>query len=697
MRVKCLSYRCLLILILGFTSSFHFVYAGLVPHAAIGDLKYNDNTTPQSVSFSAYIVGRSGETLNQNDLDCNYSNGSWQVQCGNFPTNWNPGEVLHVDFNDGSGFSGSIEVTLTNQAFDDAGQTTLMNSSDNIKLSAGDLTATHGDVIEVPIYMDGIQLSDSLLAFELEVGFDTELLLPVEATQQNTMIANWEMLISAPKAETIDIAGFTSNSSSTALIADGGILLNVKFISQGDPNQQTTESAMVRILDAVLYTMDETYVVRHTKTGAMTFQPASSTVTRQISLGTGWNLISLGVTPETNSLPEVFGAVDAAFVSTFFSGGTGYRTWGASRPSFLNDLLVLDGLHGYWVNSAEINTVSWSVIGTSIPVTTPIILYPNWNLVAYLPDDEYALDESLQSLGQKVSAATGYLGASEGFKTWGRDRPSFLNDLNSMAPGLGYWIKLDTTGTLTYPQNGTPISKRLAKFDQNDQVNEISQMPQNCDFWALQPETLSLGDTITVFDPQNVMCGDTVVVQSPDNPNDFAFLVHVSGDDPLTVDVDEGAEPGDTLSFYINHKQAAILGVSENGDNTYKIQTGVSPVFVPNGDMRIRLMKVSDSNVASNSGRMNDFQLYANYPNPFNPNTLIPFQLAGTNTISLHVYDVTGKLIRKLIDNAVYPAGKYAVQWQGDNDNGSKVASGVYMIQLRSDHHLQVKKCILIQ
>lgn len=77
-----------------------------------------------------------------------------------------------------------------------------------------------------------------------------------------------------------------------------------------------------------------------------------------------------------------------------------------------------------------------------------------------------------------------------------------------------------------------------------------------------------------------------------------------------------------------------------------------------------------------------DYRLAQNYPNPFNPSTTIEFALPINKQISLGVYNMLGQKVKTLVDNESYTAGTYQVQWDGTNQNGQKVASGVYVYRL---------------
>ncbi len=74
-------------------------------------------------------------------------------------------------------------------------------------------------------------------------------------------------------------------------------------------------------------------------------------------------------------------------------------------------------------------------------------------------------------------------------------------------------------------------------------------------------------------------------------------------------------------------------------------------------------------------------QLIGNAPNPFNPATTIKFDLAAGGAAALRVYDVRGRLVRTLVDGPM-PAGAHQISWDGRNNAGSAVASGVYLLEM---------------
>ena len=90
----------------------------------------------------------------------------------------------------------------------------------------------------------------------------------------------------------------------------------------------------------------------------------------------------------------------------------------------------------------------------------------------------------------------------------------------------------------------------------------------------------------------------------------------------------------------------------------------------------------------------NAYRLSQNYPNPFNPETTIRYDIAETGTVRLSVYALTGQHIRTLADGE-RPAGTYSVAWDGTDDTGRDVASGVYLCRMEAGEYSAVRKILL--
>jgi FlgD Ig-like domain len=93
----------------------------------------------------------------------------------------------------------------------------------------------------------------------------------------------------------------------------------------------------------------------------------------------------------------------------------------------------------------------------------------------------------------------------------------------------------------------------------------------------------------------------------------------------------------------------------------------------------------------------NRFALHANVPNPFNPITTIAYDVpVGGAEVNIFIYDVSGRLVRELV-NEHRAAGSWSVQWNGEDDRGVRVASGVYFYRMRAGDFVETKKMVLLK
>ena len=94
-------------------------------------------------------------------------------------------------------------------------------------------------------------------------------------------------------------------------------------------------------------------------------------------------------------------------------------------------------------------------------------------------------------------------------------------------------------------------------------------------------------------------------------------------------------------------------------------------------------------------------QLLPNYPNPFNPETWIPFQLAEDEIVTAKICDLTGKRIR-MIELGHISAGNYvesgkAIYWDGKTETGELVSSGTYFYQIDAGDYRQARKMVILK
>jgi hypothetical protein len=117
--------------------------------------------------------------------------------------------------------------------------------------------------------------------------------------------------------------------------------------------------------------------------------------------------------------------------------------------------------------------------------------------------------------------------------------------------------------------------------------------------------------------------------------------------------------------------------------------TGDSPLFSLNTDYISAVEDLPDLPARDSLGGC--------FPNPFNPLTKIRFELAHSTAVDLKIYDLQGRLIRVLAANEVLEAGRYEAEWNGRDERGAQVATGVYLYRLVTDRFSGSRRMTLVK
>lgn len=89
-------------------------------------------------------------------------------------------------------------------------------------------------------------------------------------------------------------------------------------------------------------------------------------------------------------------------------------------------------------------------------------------------------------------------------------------------------------------------------------------------------------------------------------------------------------------------------------------------------------------------------KLYQAKPNPFKNQTEIYYSLAGQQKVTLFIYDISGRMVKTLVNDNLNP-GIYSVNWNGKNERGQQVSSGIYFYQLKTKDYTKTNKILLTQ
>jgi beta propeller repeat protein len=200
---------------------------------------------------------------------------------------------------------------------------------------------------------------------------------------------------------------------------------------------------------------------------------------------------------------------------------------------------------------------------------------------------------------------------------------------------------------------------------------------------------------------------DTVVVESITPcpvPEALVDTYPTSGDAPLTVWFDASAsyDPGGNDLYFrwafgdgtpISH-EAAVQHIYED-PGTWRATIALSNACGESTGLYIDI-EVGDPGSGVADGGVFEFALQPSHPNPFNPRTTVSYSVPVPGAVELRVYDVRGSLVRTLVDEAV-AAGLHAVTWDGRDDRGASVGSGVYFVRLSSRGDVRTQRVVLLE
>ncbi|MGE5409401.1 MAG: YCF48-related protein [Clostridiales bacterium] len=166
----------------------------------------------------------------------------------------------------------------------------------------------------------------------------------------------------------------------------------------------------------------------------------------------------------------------------------------------------------------------------------------------------------------------------------------------------------------------------------------------------------------------------------------YAVISDVRGADKITLRLHYTEDEGDNWKIVSTPEGFQPLAVCKGGNYFYL--AGYEGQIITNRPKSMGIEK-KVSGVSS-------FQLMQNYPNPFNPSTTIEFFTPNESQVSLVVYNLLGKEVKCLVNEHI-SAGRYKMQWDGADNYGKEVPSGVYLFNLKIGNKSELKKALLLR
>jgi len=390
-----------------------------------------------------------------------------------------------------------------------------------------------------------------------------------------------------------------------------------------------------------------------------------------LSLTSGWNLISLPVTPVSLSLTDIIPSAEIAFE---YSGG-------------YQEVTQLQTCSGFWVKVPRDTAVV--LVGT--PVTYCVAsLTEGWHLVG-----------APNCTATPQTTPNGALQALFGFN--GAYAPQ-----SQTSPGGGYWVRVNADGTIELAcaspsavplaaSAGTTSSRLIIRAERQVQ-GEISTALVELGaggtraILASPPEAPKYSVRMNLYGPGWTGPFYSDIRSSNGTDNIWILAVNPCGN--------EGGSDFKTviLSWDPNllgqDKYSLREGTDATGPLVVADMSAVGNYTVTGGN-RDQYFTVMRASTADDALPL-QYALSQNYPNPFNPSTQISFAMPGAGHVRLEVLNILGQHVATILDQNL-AAGDHEVTWNASDDAGRSVASGVYLYRLSAGDFVGVRKMVLLR
>jgi hypothetical protein len=159
----------------------------------------------------------------------------------------------------------------------------------------------------------------------------------------------------------------------------------------------------------------------------------------------------------------------------------------------------------------------------------------------------------------------------------------------------------------------------------------------------------------------------------------------------------DGDGTNESSGGYTNRVLFNPFSYQEVLDAGYGIPAGADYARKMVGDVLLNLFSYLNDQTPDDVGDTPAFtKLHGNFPNPFNPKTTIQFSLSSPAHVNLAVYDISGRLVKQLANERL-AAQDYAIEWNGRNEAGHQVASGVYFYKLQAGDYSATEKMVMLK
>ena len=244
-----------------------------------------------------------------------------------------------------------------------------------------------------------------------------------------------------------------------------------------------------------------------------------------------------------------------------------------------------------------------------------------------------------------------------------------------------------------------------------NQYNLTGLTPGTTYYWqvrsrlASNPSSMSNYSSVAQF---TVSPGALPVVVLPANPiygaelNSsnvcLSWVLPAQSSSPLKFDLELSTNEDLTNPLIIRniHSTNYTIDGLKPGKYYWRVQSKTSNGEKSEYSYKNEFIVGSVTDVSGNIDFIKEYSLEQNYPNPFNPSTMIKYTLPHNSFVTLKIYDILGREIKTLVSEN-QNSGQYSIQWDGTDNSGNRVTSGIYIYKIVANNYVASKKMILMK
>ena len=390
---------------------------------------------------------------------------------------------------------------------------------------------------------------------------------------------------------------------------------------------------------------------------------------QQIDLEEGWGMYSTFISPDDTTIESVMSEVTSNL--TIMKDELGNVFWPLLGLNTIGD--ITDG-EGYSIKMAEGSMLEIS--GDLIDPEMEMYMPAGWSYIGYLHQEGADAEEMMAPVAESMII----MKDGQGNVLWLDINVNTIGGgTGLMMPGQGFAIKMmesDEGYSFNYPSitagariaSPSPVYS-LSHYQKSVNTGDNMTIGIPLEAWDMIPE---VGDEIAAYNSKGILVGSVTF-------NGESTALTVWGDDMTTDNKVEGLVEGEVIHLEVWRKTENLvedvkIDVWEIGNN----------VYTANGIALAGNARMAGSLSAG-------YELYSNYPNPFETQTTISFFVPDYGKVKIGVYDMLGNLVEELANNT-FESGMYTLDFIA-----TKIAQGTYFVRMEAEGNVLTKKIDLVK